>query len=410
MPQQARYRAGENMFIALVGKPSSGKSTVFSAMTLIDVAIANYPFTTIDPNRGVSFVRVECIDKEFNVQCNPRTGYCKNGTRFVPVELIDVAGLVPGAHQGKGRGNQFLSDLSRADVLIHVVDASGSTDANGNPVPAGSHDPAQDILFLEEEIDYWFLGILEKNWRKIGNQHFADKGQLVSALAQVLSGVNANEKNIEHALSKSQLGDKKPFQWTDEDKKKFATVLREITKPIVIAANKMDISTAEKNLQKMKEKFPTTPIIACSGFAELALKKAAKQGLIEYEPGQKNFVAKNDLNEKQKQVLDAIQKTVLDKFGSTGIQDVLDKTVFEALQYIAVFPAGVHKLEDSQGRRLADCFLVPPHSTALDFAFKLHTDMGNGFIKAIDVKTKQMVGKDHELKHRDAIEIVFKAP
>lgn len=398
------------MQIGIVGKPSSGKSTFFSAATLVDVAIANYPFTTIEPNKGISFVRVECIDKEFNVQCNPRTGYCKNGTRFVPVELIDVAGLVPGAHEGKGKGNQFLSDLSRADVLIHVVDASGATNEKGEPVAVGSHDPCEDIKFLEDEIDWWFLGILEKNWRKVANAHYPDTGKMITAIAQVLSGVGGTETVVETVLRKTGLFDKKIAAWTNDDKKSFARGLRMISKPIVIAANKMDVAGADKNFEKMKTTFPNVPIIACSGFAELALKKAAKQGIIEYEPGNQSFSAKSELNEKQKQVLDAIQKSVLDKFSSTGIQDVLDKTVFDILKYIAVFPAGVHKLEDSSGRKLPDCYLIPPHSTALDFAFKLHTDMGKGFIKAINVKTKQMIGKDYLVQHRDAIEIVFKAP
>jgi ribosome-binding ATPase YchF (GTP1/OBG family) len=398
------------MQIGLVGKPSAGKSCYFSAATLIDVAIANYPFTTIEPNKGISFVRVECVDKEFGVQCNPRTGYCKNGTRYVPVELIDVAGLVPGAHEGKGRGNQFLSDLSRADVLIHVVDAAGSTNEKGEPVPPGSHDPCNDILFLEEEIDYWFLGILEKNWEKVSRWPISDKKTLLEKLGQTLSGVGANENAIEKALQQTGLLEKKLEQWNEEDKKNFSTKLREITKPIVIAANKMDVSTAEKNLVRLKEKFPEKTIIPCSGFAELALKKAAKEGFLEYDSGASDFKELKELNEKQKQVLDAIREMVLKKFGGTGIQDCLDKTVFESLGYLAIFPAGVHKLQDSEGRYLPDCILMPPHSTTLDFAFKLHTDMGKGFIKAIDVKTKQMVGKEHALKNRDAIEIVFKAP
>ncbi|HLD58219.1 MAG TPA: redox-regulated ATPase YchF [archaeon] len=396
------------MLIGVVGKPSSGKSTFFSAATLVDVAIANYPFTTIEPNKGIGFVRIECIDKEFNVQCNPRTGYCKNHVRFVPVELIDVAGLVPGASEGKGRGNAFLSDLSRADVLIHVIDASGSTNETGEPVAAGSYDPVKDVEFLENEIGLWFLGIVEKNWVKISKQPSESKTKMLEAFSRALSGLSVKETQIEDALKKSGLLEKKSQQWTEENKKEFAFALREISKPIVIAANKIDIPTAEKNLQRLKEKFPGRHIIACSGFAELALKKAAKQGLIEYEPGSKTFTVIKELGEKQKQVLDAIQKIVLDKFGSTGIQDVLEKTVFEILKYIAVFPAGVHKLADSEGRVLPDVFLLPPNSTALDFAFRLHTTMGEGFIRAIDVKTKQAVGKEHLLKNRDAIEIIFK--
>src|SRR3989339_897152 len=179
------------MIIGVVGKPSSGKSTFFNAATMLDVPMAAYPFTTIEANKGVGFVRVECVDKEFNVQCNPRTGFCRDHVRYVPVELVDVAGLVPGAHEGKGMGNQFLSDLSRADVLIHVIDASGSTNEKGESVAAGSYDPANDVRFLEEEIDLWFYGIIEKNWPKFGKVPFESKAKLVSAMAQNLSGIGA---------------------------------------------------------------------------------------------------------------------------------------------------------------------------------------------------------------------------
>src|SRR3990167_8981095 len=154
------------MIIGLVGKPSSGKSTFFNAATMMNVPMAAYPFTTIEANKGIGFARVECIDKEFKVQCNPKSGFCEKGIRYVPVEIIDVAGLVPGAHEGRGRGNQFLSDLSRADVLIHVIDASGSTNEQGEQIGAGQHDPCKDVEFLEEEIDYWFLGVLKKNLLK----------------------------------------------------------------------------------------------------------------------------------------------------------------------------------------------------------------------------------------------------
>ncbi|MBS3061156.1 MAG: redox-regulated ATPase YchF [Candidatus Diapherotrites archaeon] len=396
------------MQIGIVGKPSSGKSTIFSAMTLVDVAIANYPFTTIEPNKGIGFVRIPCIDTDFNTQCNPRSGYCHNHIRFVPVELIDVAGLVPGASEGKGRGNAFLSDLSRADVLIHVIDASGSTNEKGDPVSPGSHDPVQDVAFLENEIGLWFFGILQKNWAKISKQPYESRQKMLEGFSRALSGLSLSEAQIERALTKTGLGEKKLNLWSDDDQKTFSFTLRENAKPIVIAANKIDISTAEKNVKRLQEQFPKIPVIPCSGFAELALKKAAKQGIIEYTPGEKSFAVKGELNEKQKQLLDLIKTSVLEKYGSTGVQNVLEKTVLEILGYIAVFPAGVHKLEDSNGKILPDCFLMPPHTTALAFAYKLHTTMGEGFIKAIDVKTKQMVGKEHELKHRDAIEIVFK--
>ena len=238
------------MLIGVVGKPSSGKSTFFSAATMVEAEIANYPFTTIEPNKGIGFVRIECIDTEFKVQCNPRTGYCKNGIRFVPVELIDVAGLVPGASTGKGKGNAFLSDLSRADVLVHVVDASGSINENGEPVPQGSYNPCKDIEFLEQEIGLWFFGIVEKNWAKVSKQPLESKQKVLDALLGVLSGLAVRQAQIETALKNTELLEKKLGQWDSEDKKEFAFELRKISKPIVIAANKADIPVAE---QKIKE-------------------------------------------------------------------------------------------------------------------------------------------------------------
>src|SRR3989338_5626200 len=139
------------MLIGVVGKANVGKSTFFKAATLAEVEIANYPFATIKPNHGTGYVRVDCAEKFFNVKCNPRFGYCIEGIRFVPVDMLDVAGLVPGAHEGKGMGNQFLDDLRQADALIHVVDVAGTTNEKGEPITPGSYDPADDIKFLEEE-------------------------------------------------------------------------------------------------------------------------------------------------------------------------------------------------------------------------------------------------------------------
>ncbi|MDO8647526.1 MAG: redox-regulated ATPase YchF [Candidatus Diapherotrites archaeon] len=396
------------MQIGIVGKPSSGKSTFFSAATLVDVAIANYPFTTIEPNKGMGFVRVECIDKEFNVQCNPRTGFCEKGIRFVPVELIDVAGLVPGASEGRGRGNQFLSDLAQADVLIHVVDASGSTNSEGELVALGSHDPSKDIGFLEEEIDAWFFGILEKNWKKFYKTPAESKLKLLELMSQNLSGIGASPKSIETALAKNELTEKKLELWSDDEKKSFARQLRIASKPMVIAANKADLQGSDKNIERMKGQFPHLLILPCSGISELTLKKAAKDKKIKYLPGEKTFEVLAGLDEKQKKGLEYIQKNVLEKFGNTGIQEILDRAVFEFLGMVAIFPAGTKKLSDQYGNVLPDCYLMPKGSTVLDFAFKLHTDFGNNFIKAVNVKTKQLIGKEHLLQNRDAIEIIHK--
>jgi len=396
------------MLIGVVGKPNVGKSTFFKAATLADAEIANYPFATIKPNTGVGFVKIDCVDKELGRQCNPRTGYCIKGKRFIPVQMIDVAGLVPGAHEGKGMGNQFLDDLRQADVLVHVIDAAGTTNEKGESIEPGSYDPCEDVKFLEVELDMWYLGILKKGWEKFVRTIVQEKQDITLALAKQLSGLGVDDKIMEEVIDALKLNKETPQRWTDEEVSRLATTLRIRTKPMIIACNKVDIPVAKANLQKLQQTFPSYKFIACSSDSELALKEAAKANLIDYVPGDSDFQLKSPekLNERQIKALEFIRTNVLQQFQSTGIQHVLDSAIFELLGYMAIYPGGVSKLEDKDGNVLPDCFLLAKESTALDFAYKLHTDLGKNFIRAIDVKTKRTVGKEHLLKHRDVVEIV----
>ncbi len=398
------------MLIGVVGKPNVGKSTFFKAATLADAEIANYPFATIKPNTGVGFVKIDCADKEFNKQCIPRMGYCMQGMRFVPVQMIDVAGLVPGAHEGKGMGNQFLDDLRQADVLVHVIDAAGTTNEKGETVEAGSYDPIADVKFLEVELDMWYLGILNKGWEKFARTVAQEKKQIHIALATQLSGLGVSEAMIESVLDELKLDKERPQAWSGEELMKIARALRRKTKPMIIACNKVDLVAGRGNVERLRKAFPDYIFVACSADSELALREAGKAGLISYLPGTSTFelteIGKAKLNERQLKALEFIRTNVLQVFGSTGVQQVLDTAVFELLGYMAIFPGGVAKLEDKDGRCMPDCFLLQAGSTALDFAYKLHTDLGKNFICAKDVRTKRTVGKEHLLKHRDVVEIV----
>ncbi|MFH1802556.1 MAG: redox-regulated ATPase YchF [archaeon] len=397
------------MLVGLIGRPSSGKSTFFKAATLMDVLIADYPFATIKPNHGMGFVKIEDLAPEFGKVADPREGYVRDGDgkkgkwRFVPFDLLDVAGLVEGASEGKGLGNEFLNDLAGADAFIHVVDMSGESDGEGKP--AKDYYPGDDLRIIENELDKWYLGILMKVWKVFSRTVEMQKKNLAEAIAGQFSGLKVSVDDVKAVLRKVSGNVEKPSSWSDVQVREFAQALRKQSKPMVIAANKMDRPNARENLEKMEKEFDY-PIISCFAEGELALKEADKHGLICYVPGDGEFEVLKELSEKQKSALDGIRK-FLSEWGSTGVQEILNKTVLEVLEMICIFPAG-DKLTDSKGNVLPDCYLMKKGSTALDFAFRLHTDIGKNFIKAVDVRTKRAVGKEYELKHRDGFEIMTK--
>ncbi|HIE34451.1 MAG TPA: redox-regulated ATPase YchF [Candidatus Altiarchaeales archaeon] len=386
------------MEIGIVGKPNVGKSTFFKALTLADVEIANFPFTTKDANIGIGYVRVECPCREFNIECRPKNSFCVKGNRFVPVRVIDVAGLVPGAHEGKGLGNKFLDDLRRADVLLHVVDISGRTDENGEVTD--NYDPEKDIRFLENEIDMWFFNVIKRNWAKISNKVRHQGADIVTELSEQLSGLEINDAQIKESIEMTGLDGKR--EWDDNDVMKFSSILRKISKPILIVANKIDID--KENFSRLSEKYNMIPTSAES---ELALKQAERAGFISYIPGDSDFEVLRNMEEKQRKALDFIRKRMFEEFGSTGVQNCLNSAVFDILKMIVVYPVeNENRFTDSKGNILPDTYLLPEESTVLDLAYKVHSEIGDKFIGAIDCRTKKRIGKDHLLKNADIIKII----
>ena len=391
------------MQIGLLGKANVGKSTFFSAATETPVQIGNFPFTTVQPNVGIAYVNTTCACKHFKIE--HRNPLCVYGMRFIPVKLIDVAGLVPGAHEGKGLGNQFLDDARQAEVLIHIVDISGSTDIQGQPVNIGTHDPREDIKFVEDEFDFWFKQILEREWPKLLKEIEKKSTKLVSGITDRFSGLGVKEHQVHEVLQNLDLLTKKPTEWNDSVLTKFAQMLRKKTKPMLIAANKADLC---KDLDITNELHKDRDIVNCSAETELLLKKAAKANLIDYIPGNEKFVINKNVNisTPQKEALNLVE-SVLSKLNSTGIQTALNSAIFRVLKLIVVFPVEDEtRLSNKDGKVLPDAKLLSENATAKNLAETIHQDIAKGFLYAVDVKTKQRIGADHQLKNGDVIKIV----
>ncbi|MDC0036558.1 redox-regulated ATPase YchF [Nitrosopumilus sp.] len=389
------------MQIGLLGKANVGKSTFFSAATETPVASGNFPFTTIEPNVGVAYVQSDCACKHFDLTHeNP---LCVNGTRLIPIKLIDVAGLVPGAHEGKGLGNQFLDDARQAEVLIHVVDIAGTTDIQGQPIPVGTHDPLEDIAFVQDEFDQWFVDILKREWDKITREIDQKRAKLTDGIAKRFSGLGIKDYEVQVVLQKQGLITRNPKEWNDSDIENFVKELRKNTKPMIIAANKADLCKDLNILKKISD-----TVVPCSAETELLLRKATKAGIINYNSGDDGFKINEDreIPVPQQKALDLVS-TIFSKIPSTGIQKILNSAIFDSLNLIVVYPVeDESKLTNKDGTILPDTKLLPQDSTAKDLASLIHADIAKGFLHAIDCKTKQRISGDQKLKHGDVIKIV----
>ena len=397
--------------IGIVGKTNVGKSTLFAALTLIPVKIADHPFTTIEPNVGIGYVDKKCVHTELKLPgCNPRSGFCIRGTRFIPVKLMDVAGLIPGASMGRGLGNKFMDDLRQADALIHVVDAAGSTDPEGNRVKPGTYDPVEEAELILREIDEWFKGVVLRIWNSKISRRVVTSQNPIEDIYQNLTGLSIKRKHVIEAIRQLGLESKHPKNWTTSDVEEFAIKLRELSKPIVIAANKADLPEAVDNVKRLCERFGKENVVPVSALAELILKKAGQSKVIEYVPGGDHFelvVPREKLTQEQVKALELVEKRVLRIYGSTGVQELLRRVIFEKLNLIAVYPVeDENRYTDHHGHVLPDVYLVEKGTTARELAYMVHTELGESFLYAIDAKRKRRIGESYVLEDNDVIKVV----
>jgi ribosome-binding ATPase YchF (GTP1/OBG family) len=395
--------------VGIVGKPNAGKSTFFSAATLSLVPIANYPFTTIKPNHGISYLRTRCVCKNLGVEDSPKNSRCIDGERFIPIDIIDCPGLVPGASEGRGLGNQFLDDLRKADALIHVVDASGSTDSEGRLTQSGAHNPVDDVRFLEAELSMWMFRIVSKDWEKSARKTEASGEDPASLLSERLSGLGVTRNRCEIAIKKAGIKGK-PSGWTRDNLIAVVDLIRKEAKPVLLAANKIDLPTSTENVTRLRQTGALT--IPVSAEAELALRRAAEKHLIEYKPGDSDFGLpdRRALTVEQVAALDTIREKVLKPQGSTGVQSCINSAFLELLSMIVVYPVeNPEKLSDHSGNVLPDAYLVPNGSTLKDLALKIHTEIGEQMLYGINARNGMRLSDDYILKPQDVVSIVSAA-
>jgi len=398
--------------IGLIGKTNAGKTTFFNAASLASAEISTYPFTTKQPNMATAYVQTICTCRELDLKDNPRNSSCVDGWRFIPIELIDLPGLIKGSWMGKGLGTQFLSVAAQADALLHVVDASGSIDAEGKLTKPGMGNPVIDVYDIEEEIVNWFVKVVDKSLKKIQKQVQKQKASLEKLLHADLAGLKVRPEHVRQALQQCGLEEKAPNAWSQEDTRKFAKRIRELSKPTMIVANKMDIAYGDKNYDRLREEFKETLITPGCAEAELALRRAEQKGFIKYIPGQETFKVQDEgkLTKEQLWALNYVQQRVLSKWIRTGVQFALNTCIFKLLGMNVVYPVeDVKNLSDKRKNVLPDAFLVPYHATVVDLARDIHTDLAKNLLYAIDARTGLRVPADYVLHDRDIISIVSAA-
>ena len=394
--------------IGLIGKTNTGKTTFFNSATLSSEEISSYPFTTKKPVSGTAHAVTLCVHPEFKIQDNPNNSKCVEGWRYIPIELIDLPGLIKDAWKGKGLGNQFLSIAAQSDALLHVVDASGGIDSTGKITEVGTGDPISDFADIEEELIMWYHKILEGNRDKVSKLLEGDSDK-VDVLTDLFRGIGVKKDHVKDTLKATNLEDKNFNDFDSQDTKKFAAFLRSVSKPTLIVANKIDIEGGDKTFDRLRERYNDMIVVPASADSELSLRRAEQKGLIKYSPGSEQFEILNpeELNEKQKNALEFIKRGIMGEYMRTGVQFAINIAVFKLLKMNSVYPvANEEKLSDKKGRVLPDLILMKDGSTVADLAKEIHTDLPKGLLYGKDLRYKLRLPVTYQLRDRDVISLV----
>jgi len=397
--------------IGIVGKTNTGKTTFFNAATSSTAEVSNYPFTTKKPNVATGQVQTLCVCRELDVKDKPRNSTCIDGWRFIPIEVIDLPGLIKGAFAGRGLGTQFLNVVAQADALLHLVDASASIDSEGKITHPGMGNPILDIVDIEEEMILWFKVAVDRALQRVKKRTFKS-GSFSKGMSKELAGIGVRAEHVTRALEETGLAEKPPKEWTDEDSRRFSETLRTVAKPTLIVANKMDLAYSERNFEKIREEFKSQLVIPVCSEAEVALNRAKQKGFVEYVPGEETFrvIDESHLTKDQSWALAYVQQKVMTKWMRTGVQFALNSAVFKLLGMNAIYPVEDPKtLSDKKGNVLPDVYLAPKGYVAKDLAKEIHSDLAKRMIHAIDARNGLRLPQDYQLRDRDIISIVTTA-
>ena len=397
--------------LGLIGKTNTGKTTFFNSATLSSEEISSYPFTTKSPVSGIANAITLCVHPEFKIQDNPNNSQCLDGWRYIPIELIDLPGLIKDAWKGKGLGNQFLSIAAQSDALLHVVDASGGIDSSGRISEVGTGDPISDFADIEEELTMWYQKILEGNRDKV-SKLIKTGTNIIDAITDLYRGIGVNKSHVKKTLQSTSLEEKDFDDFDMIDSKKFALYLRKISKPTLIVANKIDVEGADKNFARLRERYNDSIVIPVSGDSEFSLRRAEQKGLIKYSPGSETFeiIKSEELNEKQNNALNFIKKGIMGEYMRTGVQFAINVAVFKLLKMNSIYPVADEKnLADKKGRVLPDLLLLKDGATINDLAKEIHTDLTKGLLYAKDLRYNLRLPVDYQLRDRDVVSLVSAA-
>lgn len=314
----------------IVGLPNVGKSTLFNALSNAGAESANFPFCTIDPNVGL----VPVPDKRLH-----KLAEIAGSANIIPttIEFVDIAGLVKGAAEGKGKGNAFLSHIREVDLIIHVVRCFEDDDIIH---VEGDVNPRRDIDIIESELILKDLESVEKRVQNLQKQ--AKSGD--KAFKAQLEVVDRLREHLENGNSA------RTFEATDEQKLAYRDLFLLSSKPVLYACNvgENDLETGNELVEQVKQ--------AASQFGDEVVMFCAK---IEAEIA--------ELDEEEKEMF-------LEELGvsSAGL-DRLIHAAYTELGLITYFTVGPKE---------ARAWTIKKGTKAPQAAGVIHTDFERGFIRA----------------------------